>query len=145
MPTASLKAPRAAAKTSKRFPEVAGPVTKILVAEGQTVRAGTPLLIIDYVVQQATTVALKAQADAAGTLLEELKSSRGRRRSRSPRRKRESADASVRQASDQLAKQSESYRMDPRSVSKDALDNGAKHADSIAEANLAVARRSNMT
>lgn len=70
------------------FPEVAGPVTKILVAEGQTVRAGTPLLIIDYAVQQATTVALKAQADAAGTLLEELKSSRGRRRSKSPRRKR---------------------------------------------------------
>lgn len=122
------------------FPEVAGPVTKILVAEGQTVRAGTPLLIIDYAVQQATTIALKAQADAAGTLLEELKKQPRPEAFEVAKAQAESADASVRQASDQLAKQSESYRMDPRSVSKDALDT-AQNTLRIAQANLAVARR----
>ena len=41
------------------FPEVSGPITKVLVREGQQVSAGTPLFTIDDSVQRATTEQLK--------------------------------------------------------------------------------------
>ena len=37
------------------YPEVSGPITRVLVREGQRVSAGTPLLTIDDSVQRATT------------------------------------------------------------------------------------------
>ncbi|MFI4941160.1 MAG: biotin/lipoyl-binding protein, partial [Burkholderiales bacterium] len=37
------------------YPEVSGPVTQVLVQEGQHVKAGAPLLRIDDSVQKATT------------------------------------------------------------------------------------------
>ena len=36
------------------YPEVSGPITKVLVHEGQQVSAGTPLFTIDDSVQRAT-------------------------------------------------------------------------------------------
>ena len=70
------------------YPEVAGPITRILVAEGQHVRKGTPLLTIDDSVQRATVEQQRAQADASLALLEELRAAaaaREPRRSRAPR------------------------------------------------------------
>ena len=51
------------------FPEVSGPITKVLVREGQRVSADTPLLTIDDSVQKATTEQLRLQSESARTLL----------------------------------------------------------------------------
>ena len=56
------------------FPEVAGPITKVLVREGQPVSAGTPLFTIDDSVQRPTTEQLRLQSEASLALLEELES-----------------------------------------------------------------------
>ena len=55
------------------YPEVSGPVTQVLVKEGQSVAAGAPLLKIDDSVQKQTTAQLHSQAEAALALLNELK------------------------------------------------------------------------
>ena len=68
-----VESAQASGENVNLYPEVAGPITAILVSEGQLVRAGTPLLTIDASVQQAQTGQQKAQADAAGSLLEELR------------------------------------------------------------------------
>ena len=57
------------------FPEVSGPITQVLVREGQQVSAGTPLFSIDDSVQRATTEQLRLQAEASLALLNELKAS----------------------------------------------------------------------
>ena len=54
------------------YPEVAGPITRVLVAEGAKVHKGDLLLTIDDSVQRATTEQQQSQADAAKALLEEL-------------------------------------------------------------------------
>src|ERR1700733_2492693 len=51
------------------YPEVAGPITQILVRQGQRVSAGTSLLTIDESVQRASTEQLRLQADASLSLL----------------------------------------------------------------------------
>src|ERR1035437_5396769 len=43
------------------YPEVAGTVTRILVSEGQAVKKGTLLLLIDDSVQKATAEQLRSQ------------------------------------------------------------------------------------
>ena len=96
------------------YPEVAGPVTEILVAEGDVVKKGTPLIRIDDTIQRATVEQQKSQIELA--------------------------IASLKSSQDQLDKQSKSYDLDPRSVSKNDLDN-AKNAVKIAEANIEVARK----
>ena len=55
------------------FPEVSGPITKVLVSEGQRVSAGSPLLTIDDSVQRANTEQLRRQSEGALELLKELK------------------------------------------------------------------------
>ena len=55
------------------YPEVSGTVKQILVAEGQEVKKGALLLQIDDSIQRATTQQLESQAQAASTLLNELK------------------------------------------------------------------------
>jgi HlyD family secretion protein len=122
------------------YPEVAGPVTAVLVAEGQTVKAGTALLAVDTSVQQALTAQLKAQADAAGSLLEELRRQPRPETLEVARAQKDAAAANLRQVADQFAKQQQSFAIDPRSVSKDVLDTAA-NAVRIAEANLDVASR----
>ena len=46
---------------------------QILVVEGQEVKKGTVLLLIDDSIQRATVEQLQSQAEAAFTLLDELK------------------------------------------------------------------------
>jgi HlyD family secretion protein len=55
------------------YPEVPGTVKQILVAEGQAVHKGDPLLLIDDSIQRATAEQQQSQAEAALSLLEELK------------------------------------------------------------------------
>ncbi len=71
------------------YPEVSGPVTSVLVHEGQKVAARTPLFTINDSVQRATT---------------------------------ELARSNLKLAQDQYDKRRASCDIDPRSVSKDALD-----------------------
>ena len=55
------------------YPEVSGTVKQILVAEGQEVKRGALLLQIDDSIQRATAEQFQSQAQAAFTLLNELK------------------------------------------------------------------------
>ena len=95
-------------------PQVAGAVTRVLVHEGQSVRAGQPLLLLDDTVQRATTDQLAAQV--------------------------ENAAAVHKGAADTRAKQERSFALDPRSVAKDTLDT-ARNAEAISATGLKVARK----
>src|SRR5271169_31922 len=55
------------------YPEVSGPVMRVLAREGQSVTAGMPLVAIDDSVQKANTEQLRLQSEAALALLNELK------------------------------------------------------------------------
>lgn len=122
------------------YPEVAGTVAKILVAEGQRVEQGTPLLALDDSVQRATVEQQKSQAQAALALLEELKAQPRKENLEVARAQVALAGANLKTAQDQLDKQRRSYDLDPKSVSKDTLDS-AENAVKVARANLAVAQR----
>ena len=122
------------------FPEVSGPITKVLVREGQQVSAGTPLFSIDDSVQRATTEQLKLQSEAALALLNELKAE--------PRPETLAiavsqvglAESNLKAARDQYDKDRASYDIDPKSISKNVLDT-AEDAVNQAAAALDVARK----
>ena len=122
------------------YPEVAGSVVRILVAEGQQVTQGTPLLQIDDSVQRATVEQQKSQAEAAQALLEELRAQPRPEALDVARAQMDLARASLRTAQDQLDKQQRAINIDPASVSKDAFDN-ASNAQKVAMANLQLATR----
>jgi HlyD family secretion protein len=119
------------------YPEVAGPITAILVAEGQSVQKGDPLVAIDDSVQRATSEQQKAQAEAAAAMIRALKAQPRRETLAVAKAQVGNAKATLKGAQDQLAKQQHSYDMDPRSISEDALDNG-RNAARIAATNLEV-------
>lgn len=121
-------------------PEVPGTITSVLVAEGQAVTRGMPLVTIDDSVQRATTEQQKSQAEAARALLEELRAQPRRESLEVARAQVDMATASLKTANDSLAKQQQSYDFAPQSVSKDALDN-AINAAKVAKANLDVVTR----
>jgi HlyD family secretion protein len=122
------------------YPEIGGTVKEILVSEGQEVKAGEPLLRLDDSIQRGTAEQQGSQAEAAEALLEELKAE--------PRKETldvniaqvVSTEATLKTAQDTLQKTQASYEMDPRSVSKDALDD-AINAAAVAKANLEVAKK----
>jgi len=120
------------------YAEVAGTVTRVLVAEGQRVSRGTPLFLLDDSVQRATAEQQQAQAAAAAAILAELKAQPRKENLEVARAQLELAAANVKTAQDQLEKQQQSYEIAPESVSKDVLDN-AKNAERVAQANLRVA------
>jgi len=135
-----IESAQASGQNVNIFPEVAGPVTRILVAEGQLVRAGTPLVTIDTSVQEALTAQLKSQAEAAKSLLEELRHQPRPETLQVARAQVDAASANLQLVRDQLAKQRRAVAIDPRAVSKEALDTAA-NAVRVSEANLEVARR----
>jgi HlyD family secretion protein len=104
------------------------------------VRKGAPLLQIDDSVQRAVAEQQAAQAQAARTLLEELKAQPRKENLEVAKAQVDAAQASLKSARDALAKQEGAYALDPKSVSRDALD-GAANAAAVAQANLEVARR----
>jgi len=122
------------------YPEVSGTITQVLVAEGQTVRQGSPLLTIDDSVQRAVVEQQKSQAEAARALLEELKAEPRKENLDVAKAQLGLASASLKSAQDQLDKQRKSYELNPRSISKDTLDT-ATNAVKVARANLDVVRR----
>ncbi|MGN6669755.1 MAG: HlyD family secretion protein [Trinickia sp.] len=122
------------------YPEVTGRVTRILVHEGQTVSAGAVLLSIDDAVQRATTAQLDAQAQAAATMLDELKAQPRRETLDVAWAQVGAAAASLKMAQDQYDKQERAYRIEPKAVSKDLLDN-LTNSMKLARANLEVVTR----
>ncbi len=122
------------------YPEVPGTVTRILVSEGQTVRKGTPLLMIDDSVQRATAEQQKSQSEAARSLLEELKSQPREENLEIAKAQVALAEANLKTAGDQFEKLKEAYESNPRAVSRNDLDTSAD-AVKAAKANLEVARK----
>jgi HlyD family secretion protein len=122
------------------YPEVPGPITRILVTEGEQVHKGDVLLTIDDSVQRATAEQLEAQADAAQAMLRELRAEPRRENLAVSVAQVENARATLKNARDQLEKQQRSFDMDPKSVSRDALDN-AINAERIAATNFKVIER----
>jgi HlyD family secretion protein len=96
------------------YPEVSGTVTQIPVNEGQHVSAGTPLLVLDDKVQRSTTESAKAQIGVA--------------------------KANYRNLQAQYEKLKASWKLDQRSVSRDALDT-AENAANAANAGWELARK----
>jgi HlyD family secretion protein len=119
------------------YPEVSGPITEVLVAEGQRVHKGEALLRIDDSVQRATVEQQRSQAEAARTMLAELKAEPRRENLAVATAQVDNAKAVHKNAQDALAKQERSYSIDPRSVSRDVLDT-ARNAEKIAATNLEV-------
>jgi HlyD family secretion protein len=103
------------------YPEVTGPITKVFAAEGETVRKGQPLITIDDSVQRPTTEQQKAQFDVTIAQIANAK-------------------ATLKSASDTLAKQQQSWTLDPKSVSRDVLDTDRNAVD-IAQTALQVFER----
>ena len=122
------------------FPEVSGPITKVLVHDGQQVSAGTPLFTIDDSVQRPTTEQLRLQSEASVALLEELKAQ--------PRKETLAitvsqvglAESNLKVAHDQYDKRRASFAIDPQSISKDVLDTAEDAVNQAASA-LDVARK----
>lgn len=96
------------------YPEVSGTVVSIPVHEGQQVKAGAPLLALDDTVQRSTAESAKASVAVAEANLSNVRA--------------------------QYEKLKASWTLDPRSVSKDALDTAANAVRS-AKANLELARK----
>jgi HlyD family secretion protein len=122
------------------FPEVSGPITKVLVQEGQEVSAGTPLFTIDDSVQRATTEQLRLQSEAALALLNELKAEPRPETLAIAKVQVDLAESNLKAAQDPYDKDRASYDMDPNSISKNVLDTAKDAVDQATNA-LAVARR----
>jgi HlyD family secretion protein len=123
------------------YPEVAGTVKKILVAEGQEVRKGQSLLLIDDSIQRATVEQQHSQWQAALTALAELRAQPRKETLDVSKAQVDTAQASLKTTQDELVKQEAAYELDPKSISRDALD-GAINAAAVAKANLEVAQKS---
>ena len=122
------------------FPQVAGPITRVLVKEGQAVKAGDPLFDLDDSVQRATTLQLAAQAESALTLLNELKAEPRPETLTVAAAQVSLADAGLNLARDQYDKDRAAYDLNPKSISQNALDM-ADDTVRQAAADLEVARR----
>jgi HlyD family secretion protein len=96
------------------YPEVSGTVVNVPVREGQQVRAGEPLLALDDTVQRSTAESAKASIAVAEANLANVRA--------------------------QYEKLKASWNLDPRSVSKDALDTAANAVRS-GKASLELARK----
>ncbi|MGA2880340.1 MAG: biotin/lipoyl-binding protein [Bryobacteraceae bacterium] len=122
------------------YPEVSGTVKQIPVAEGQEINKGTVLLVLDDSIQRATVEQLESQAQAAATLLAELKAQPRKETLDVNEAQVVSTQATLKTAQDELDKQQAAYDVNPKSISKDALDSAA-NAVATAKANLEVARK----
>lgn len=118
------------------YPEVSGPVTQVFVNEGDKVRRGDPLLTIDDSVQRATAQQQQAQAQAAKTLLEELKAQPRPEVLEVTRAQLANAKANLKNAQDHFAKLEAAYK-GAQSITLDDLDN-ARNAVGVAATNVGV-------
>ena len=119
------------------YPEVAGTITRVLATEGARVHKGDLLVTLEDSVQRAAAEQLQSQAEAALAVLDELKAEPRRETLAVSQAQVDNAEATLKNAQDQLAKQEQSFALEPHSVSRDALDN-ARNAVKIAATNLGV-------
>jgi HlyD family secretion protein len=96
------------------YPNISGTIVEIPTHEGEWVKKGTVLMRFDASVQSAAVEAARAQIVYARAQLQNVK--------------------------DELAKDKNSYRLDPKSISKYVLDD-AINAVKVAEGNLKVMER----
>ncbi|MEA5098861.1 MAG: biotin/lipoyl-binding protein, partial [Burkholderiaceae bacterium] len=122
------------------YPEVSGNVTQILVKEGDAVKAGDSLVTIDDSVQRMIVGQQQSQAEAALAVLQQLKSQPRKENLEVAKAQWELAAANLKTSQDQYSKQKKSYGIDPKSVSREALDN-AENALKSAQKNLNVAKK----
>jgi HlyD family secretion protein len=122
------------------FPEVQGVITEIGVVEGGAVQKGAALLQMDDSTQRAIVGQQKAQAEGALALLNELKAQPRKEVLEVSKAQVEFAWANLKTSQDQRDKLKRSYDLDPKSVSRDQLDN-AENAVESAKANLAVSMK----
>ncbi len=122
------------------FPEVTGPTVDILVHEGQSVKAGTVLVIIDNRLPTANAEQLRSQAEAAVILLKELEAQPRPETLAVAAAQVVLAAANEKTALDQYAKRRESFQFDSKSISRDVVDT-AENAAHQATAALEAARR----
>ena len=127
-------------KNINMFPEVSGPITRVLAREGQTVSAGAPLFAIDDSVQRANTEQLRLQSEASLALLEELKAQPRTETLAIATAEVGLAESNLKVARDEYDKRRVSYDIDPKSISKDVLDTAADTLEQAA-AGLDVARK----
>src|ERR1017187_6589091 len=104
------------------YPEVSGPISKVLVHEGQEVAAGTLLFTIDDSVQRANTEQLRLQSEASLALLNELRAQPRQETLAIAKSQVELTESNLKAAHDQYDKRRASYEVDPKSISKDVLD-----------------------
>ncbi len=135
-----VESAQSSGENTSMYSEVAGTVKEIFVSEGQQVKAGDALLRLDDSIQRATMEQQGSQAEAARALLNELKAQPRKEVLDVAAAQVASAEAALKTAQDTLQKDQAAYQMDPRSVSKDALDSAA-NAAKVANANLEVARK----
>jgi len=103
-------------------------------------RLRSPLLLIDDSIQRATVEQQHSQWQAALTLLDELRAQPRKENLDVAKSQVDAAQASLKTAHDELLKQQTAYDLNPKSISKDALDSAA-NAAAVAKANVEVAQR----
>jgi HlyD family secretion protein len=111
------------------LPEVSGRITAVLAQEGQAVHAGQPLFTLDDTVQRGVAEQARAQSQAALALLEELKAEPRRETLAVADAQLEQARANAKTLEDERDKLKASFAIDPRSVSRQALDAAVDGAD----------------
>ncbi len=122
------------------FPEVTGPVIEILVRDGQLVKAGTVLVIIDNRLPIANSEQLRSQSAAAMTLLKQLEAQPRPEMLAVAASQVALATANQKTTLDQYDKRRESFEFNPKSISRDVVDT-ANNAAHQATAALEAARR----
>jgi HlyD family secretion protein len=123
------------------FPEVTGRVVKVLAKEGQQVEAGAPLFMIDDSVQRATVDQLRLQAEAQHGMLQELKAQPRKENLAIAQAQLIQAEENLVNARDQYDKRAASYKIDPRSISRDVIDNARDNLEQAGAAALLAARQ----
>jgi HlyD family secretion protein len=135
-----IESDQASGSNSAIYPEVAGPITQVLVKEGQAIQAGTLLFTIENSVQKATTLQLRLQADAALAVLNELKAQPRAEILAVAQAQVSVAQSILTENRNQYDKRRASFEMDPRSISKDIVES-ALDATNQASSGLAVAQK----
>ncbi|WP_233853620.1 HlyD family secretion protein [Paraburkholderia sp. HD33-4] len=138
--TGIVESEQAAGENINIYPDVSGAVTQVLVHDGDRVSRGQALLTIDDAVQTATAAQLVAQAEAAQSLLDELRAQPRPETLNVASAQVVAANASLKMAQDQFDKQKHAYEIDPKAVSRDTLDNAANGV-AVARANQEVVTR----
>jgi HlyD family secretion protein len=135
-----IESDQASGENVNILPEVSGPVVAMLVREGDRVHAGQPLFAIDDSVQRATTEQDRLQAEAALATLDELKAEPRRETLAVAVAQLDQAQANLTTLARQRDKLQASAALDPRSVSRNALDS-AIDAAKAAQTAVEVAQR----